>query len=78
VHPVIRYYREKKGLSQSRLAVLTHCSQAHISLVEQGFKRPNDQLLNAIAAALDVSPPFILLQQVEDDDVEQTTAEKTA
>jgi transcriptional regulator with XRE-family HTH domain len=57
----IRYYRKKRGFSQSKLAHLAHTSQSTVSLIEQGFLSPTDALLNDLATVLGVSPSFVLL-----------------
>lgn len=41
------------GLRQEDLAALVGCSQPYLSLLERGKRRPSDDLLSRIAAAVD-------------------------
>jgi transcriptional regulator with XRE-family HTH domain len=57
----IRHYRVQSGLSQNALAVLVHTSQRTISLIEQGYLRPKEEMLDDIAVVLGVTHAFLLL-----------------
>ena len=61
----IRHYRLKSGLSQNALAALVDTSQRTISLIEQGYLRPSEKMLNDIADVLGVAPAFHLLTPVD-------------
>lgn len=61
----IRYYRQQRRVSQDKLGYLASTTQATVSLIERGFLRPDDELLDRIAAVLGVSPAFLLLRDVD-------------
>ena len=62
---VLAKARIDQGKTQTDLAVEADTHQAIVSRIENGQFTPNDALLARLAAALDVSPAFILLQEVE-------------
>ena len=70
----IRHYRQQRGLSQNKLAHLVGTTQATVSLIEQGFLHPDDKLLDDLAKVLDVSPSFVLLLSLEDEQPAEQTA----
>ena len=51
----IKYYRLKKGLTSEQLAKSIGCTKASISLYESDERAPNNEILQKIADALDVS-----------------------
>ena len=51
----IKYYRLKKGLTSEQLAKRIGCTKASISLYESDERAPNNEILQKIADALDVS-----------------------
>lgn len=53
---VIRWYRDRAGLSQRQLADSVGIAKSYISALELGYRAPNLNLLIKIAAALDVRP----------------------
>jgi transcriptional regulator with XRE-family HTH domain len=60
----LRYYRQRRGLSQKDLAALVGSRQATICRIERGELRPSDDLLGRIADALEFQPAFALLRGV--------------
>ena len=60
----IRYYRNKKKLSQEALAEIVSVNNDHISRIEGGHLRPSLQLLVSIANALEVSVDDILVDNL--------------
>ncbi len=60
----IRYFRNKKKLSQEALAEMVSVNNDHISRIESGRVRPSLQLLVAIANALEVSVDDILVDNL--------------
>jgi len=52
--------RQARGLSQVRLAELSHVSQAYISELEAGDKQPTITILKRLASALGVSVAELL------------------
>lgn len=51
----VRRFREKKGLTQERLAEISGYSQQYISSLEQGRRNPTIITLYELASALGVS-----------------------
>lgn len=51
----IRFYRERKGLSQEKLAELADVDRTYISPIELGKQNPSVEVVFKIALALDVS-----------------------
>ena len=56
----LRYIREKKGLSQDRLAELSGASQNNISHIERGLRKPHPATLAKLAGVLEVKDPEML------------------
>ncbi|RAG81766.1 transcriptional regulator [Streptacidiphilus pinicola] len=52
--------RRLKRLDQAELAAAAHVSTSTIKKIEQGSRRPSDQVLEAVADALDVDPEQLL------------------
>lgn len=50
----LRYWRERRGLSQLRLAVTTGMSPRYVSFVETGRSRPGRAVIERLSEALDV------------------------
>lgn len=53
-HELIRFYRQKAGLTQQQLADKLGVSQQYIGNYESGKRQPKIQTLQKIADALDV------------------------
>lgn len=58
--------REDAGLSQSGLARAVETSQSAISQIESGERNPSYEMIRKIAAALSVTPGYLLGGEVED------------
>jgi len=50
----LKDYRKTRGISQSKLAELCDSSQAYIAEIEVGKKFPSPEMIERIAAALDL------------------------
>lgn len=61
---VLREFRNKKGISQEKLALECGLDRTYISLLERGLRQPTISTLFKIAKALDVTPSM-LIQEVE-------------
>lgn len=51
----LQYWREKKGLTQARLAELSGVAQSSISEIEGGKSSPNITTITKLSQALNVS-----------------------
>lgn len=51
----IRYYRQLKGLNQTKFAEIISISPQYLSKIEYGKRVPSVQILVSIASALNVS-----------------------
>lgn len=71
----IRYFREKKRLSQDELAHLVGVSQVTIGNWEQG-KSIKHEFIRKLASALEVSTDF-LLEEVQNTNVQANTNKET-
>ena len=60
----IKFYRNKKGISQEDLGKAVYVSNIHISYLEAGTKAPSLELLILIANALDVSADDLLVDNL--------------
>ena len=56
----IRFIREKKGLTQEELSVLTKMSKTFLGDIERAQKAPTTVSLEKIAKALGVRPGLLL------------------
>ncbi len=56
----IRFIREKRGLTQEELSVLTNMSKTFIGDIERAQKAPTTISLEKIAKALGVKPGLLL------------------
>ena len=52
----IRFLRIRRGLNQYNLSVLVGCSQAHISGLENGRTKPDEQIRRRLRDALEGVP----------------------
>lgn len=51
----IKYLRQNKNLSLNQLALYSNVSNAHISRIENGKRKPSPDILKKLSAHLDVS-----------------------
>ncbi len=58
--------RKAKGLSQQKLAELTHTHYSNIGRYERGDAKPSAEVLNRIAQVLEVSPDYLINGTLED------------
>jgi transcriptional regulator with XRE-family HTH domain len=58
--------RTDAGLSQTALASRVDMSQSAISQMEAGERKPSFDVLRQLAAALGVSPSYLLGEEIED------------
>ena len=59
----LKFYREKRGLSQSDLAVQADCSNALIGNIEAGRVKPSFDTIVKFAEALEVHPSDLFLRE---------------
>ena len=60
--------RKKKGLTQQKLADLSHVSLKHIQNCERGKKNPSFEILQALAKVLDISLDSLLAPDMLEDE----------
>lgn len=60
----LKFERINRGITQQRLALAARLPQPVVSLIETGTLNPTPRQLEALAAALRVAPPTLLLQDV--------------
>ncbi len=58
----LKYYRNKKKLSQAKLAELCNYSDGMIGAIEAGRAKPSFDMILAIAEALDIHPADLFLR----------------
>lgn len=58
----MKYYREKKGFSQSELAIQANSSNGMIGNIESGKAKPSFENIVRIAQALEVHPADLFLR----------------
>lgn len=63
----LRYLREQRGLSLRELGKRLNIAHSHLSGIETGKKKPNLELLNALARVFDVKMSEILGEYTEDE-----------
>ena len=66
IHKIIKQLREKKGLSQERLATLSGLDISFISMIERGKRTPSLQSIEKIAFALDIQS-WEIVKFIEED-----------
>lgn len=64
----LRAARKKKGLTQQKLADLSHVSLKHIQNCERGKKNPSFEILQALAKVLDISLDSLLAPDMLEDE----------
>lgn len=62
----LKQWREYRGLSQQRLADRIESSKGYISDLERGIRRYNQDLLEALADALNCDPADLLIRDPSD------------
>ncbi len=71
----IKLIRKSKGISQGELAEKCGLSQASLSQIENGLKRPSAKNMKKLCDVLDVPEIFIYLYTLEDVDVPESKKE---
>ena len=71
----IKLIRKAKGIAQGDLAKSSELSQASLSLIENGVKRPSARNIKKICTALDVPEALIYLYTLEDSDIPDSKKE---
>ncbi len=56
----LRELRTEKGLSQEKLAELSHLDRTYVSLLERGLRQPTLSTLFSLSKALNVSPSSVI------------------
>ncbi|MBQ3825727.1 MAG: helix-turn-helix transcriptional regulator [Spirochaetaceae bacterium] len=59
----LKYYREKRALSQAELAIQADCSNGFIGNIEAGKVKPSFDSIEKLAAALSVHPADLFLRE---------------
>mgnify|MGYP002624782717 CR=1 FL=1 len=60
----IKYYREKKKLSQTQLSIICDCGIGTIGGIESGKAKPSLDMLLRISEALGVTPADLFIREV--------------
>lgn len=64
----IKYYRTNRGISQAKLAEMVDMATNYLGLIENGKKYPSAEMLEKIAASLDIdSTDLFVLSHIEED-----------
>lgn len=58
----MKFYREKKGLSQTQLSIQCNCGTGTIGGIESGKAKPSFDMIIRIAEALDITPADLFLR----------------
>lgn len=58
----IQRLRNEKGLSQEVLSGLAGMARSHLSMIENGSKKPNFETIWRLAVALDLSPSALVAE----------------
>jgi transcriptional regulator with XRE-family HTH domain len=74
----VEYERRKQGIPQKELARRAGLHQPTISLIEQGRLQPTEAELAALARALGLNPPAVLMRPVLVDPAGETFVENDA
>lgn len=62
----LKYYREKKKMSQSELAIQANSSNGMIGNIESGYAKPSFDNIIKIAQALNVHPADLFLRNASE------------
>lgn len=62
----LEQFRTDAGMSQTQLAKEVGTSQSAISQMESGERKPSFEMLRRIASALNVTPAYLLGEEVEE------------
>ncbi len=65
----IKETRQRRKISQTKLATLCDITPSYLSLIEHNKKDPGFTLLKKIATHLDMPVPLILLMSIEKEDI---------
>ncbi len=58
----MKYYREKMGISQTRLSILCDCGTGTIGGIESGKAKPSFDMMIKIAEALKINPADLFIR----------------
>lgn len=53
---LLKEYRERLGISQSRLGILANCDHSYINRLEAGGRLPTAEMIDQLASALKLTP----------------------
>lgn len=68
----IRNLRKKRGVSQEVLSGLAGIARTHLTMIENGQKKPNLETIWRLAEALDMRPSELVAQiELRSDDCEE-------
>jgi len=60
----MKYYREKRHLSQTQLSIICDCGTGTIGGIESGKAKPSFDMILKIAEALNVTPADLFIRNV--------------
>jgi len=60
----MKFYREKTGISQTKLSILCDCGTGTIGGIESGKTKPSFDMMIKIAEALKVNPADLFIRDV--------------
>ena len=66
----LKYYRNKKGISQARLAELCECGTGTIGSIESARQNPSFDLLFRMSEVLEIHPADLFLRDASKSDDE--------
>ena len=61
----LKDFREKKDLTQEKLAELAGCSKNHLSALERGVKFPSSSLIDKFSTILRIKPYELFLDKTD-------------
>jgi transcriptional regulator with XRE-family HTH domain len=68
--------RKKKGLSQAELASAAGITQASLSHIENGSKKPHKSTIDKLCEALDMPPQMFYFLTIREEDLPDSSREK--
>ena len=60
----VKYYREKKDISQTQLSIICDCGTGTIGGIESGKAKPSFDMMIKIAQALKVTPADLFIRDI--------------
>lgn len=60
----MKFYRERRGISQTQLAIECDCGTGTIGGIESGKAKPSFEMILRISAALGITPADLFIREV--------------